>query len=116
VGIPAAEPGSHRVEVRSVDDFGNRDTEPGTADVVVAEPLAPLGDSVRAARSGADGLALSWATCSGATRYRVYRRVSPQAAGDLVAETATTAWAAAGAATGYYQVAPVDACGGERSD
>jgi hypothetical protein len=110
------EPGSHHVEVRAVDDFGNRDTEPGAADVVVAEPLAPLGDSVRASRSGTDGLALSWAACSGSSRYRVYRRVSPHAAGDLVAETATTAWAAAAATTGYYQVTPVDACGGERSD
>jgi hypothetical protein len=110
------EPGSHHFDVRAVDDFGNRDLEPGTADVVVAPRLSALGDSVRAARAGADGLSLSWDACAGATRYRVYRRLSPLAQADVIAETQANAWSVAGALTGYYQVVPVDACGAERSD
>ncbi len=114
--VSALEPGSHHFEVRTVDDFGNRDAEPGTADVLVAPSLSALGDSVRAARSGTDGLSLSWSACAGATRYRVYRRVSPQAQASVIAETTSNAWSTAGASTGYYQVVPVDACGGERAD
>ena len=114
--LPAVAPGSHHVEIRAVDDFGNRDAAPGAANVVTAAPLAALGESVRASRSGADGIDMSWEACGGATRYRVYRRDSPQSQGSLVAETSTTHWSLAGASNGYYQVVPVDPCGGERSD
>lgn len=111
--LPAVAAGAHRVEVRTIDDFGNRDLHPEAADVVTAPPMVPLTDSVRASRSGTDGIAMSWDACDGATRYRVYRRNSPQAQGSLVAETSTTHWSLSGASNGYYEVVPVDACGGE---
>jgi hypothetical protein len=113
---PVLPPGSHHLEARAVDDVGNRDGAPGTADVVVHVAVAPLGASLRAARTGASGLAISWGACEGATLYRVYRRAGPSATESLVAETSGTAWTDAGATSGYYQVRPVDACGGERSD
>jgi len=112
---PVLVPGSHHLEARAVDDFGNRDVAPGALDVVVHAAVAALGDSVRAVRSGG-GLAISWGACGGATAYRIYRRSSPSAAESLVAETPSTNWTDSSASTGYYQVRPVDACGGERSD
>ena len=116
VGLPAVAPGSHHVEVRTFDDFGNRDRVAAAAVVQMAAPVDALGYSVRAERNGAEGLYLSWEACAGATRYRVYRRDSPQAPGSLVAEASKPAWNASAASTGYYQVVPVDACGGERAD
>jgi hypothetical protein len=114
--LPALHPGSHRLEVRALDDFGNADPDPGIANVVVHEGLTALGDSVRASRSGPGGFAMSWGACTGATLYRVYRRLSPGAAEIVVAETPSTSWTEDGTASGYFQVRPVDACGGERSD
>jgi len=114
--FPTLGPGSHRLEARAVDDFGNRDPDPGSAEVVVLHELTALGDSVRASRSGTDGLAMTWGACEGAALYRVYRRSSPGAAESVVVETPATSWNGTDTATGYYQVRPVDACGGERSD
>jgi len=114
--LPALRPGSHVLAVGALDDVGNRDPDPGTVDVVVHEALTALGDSVRASRGGSGVFAMSWGACGGATRYRVYRRSSPGAAESIVAETASTSWSEAGTATGYFEVRPVDACGGERSD
>ena len=114
--FPALAPGSHRLEARAVDDYGNKDLGPGSAQVDVLSALTPLGDSVRASRSDTGGLRMTWGACGGATLYRVYRRSSPGAAEGVVAETPSTSWSDTGTATGYYQVRPVDACGGERSD
>ena len=114
--LPALHPGSHRFEVRALDDFGNRDPDAGSVDVVVHAGLTALGDSVRATRSGPGGFAMTWGACDGATLYRVFRRASPGAAESIVAETPSTSWSEAGTATGYFLVRPVDACGGERSD
>jgi hypothetical protein len=114
--VPPLAPGSHRLEARAVDDFGNRDLDAGSADVVVLAELAALGDSVRASRSGTGGLAMTWGPCDGATLYRVVRRSSPGGAESVVAETEATSWTDPAAANGYYRVRPVDACGGERLD
>lgn len=114
--LPALALGTHVVEVRAVDDHGNRDPDPGSASIVVHAAVAALGDSVRASRTGSTGFAMTWGPCLGATRYRVYRRLSPDAAENVVAETSSTSWTDSGTATGYFQVRPVDACGGERSD
>jgi hypothetical protein len=114
--LPLLALGSHVVEVRAVDDQGNRDPDPGSASIVVHAELAALGDSVRASRSGSAGFAMTWGPCLGATRYRVYRRPTPGAAETVVAEILSTSWADSDTATGYFQVRPVDACGGERSD
>jgi hypothetical protein len=114
--FPALGPGSHRLEARAVDDHGNQDLDPGIAQVVVHSELAPLGDSVRATRTGASGIAMTWGACGGATMYRIYRRSSPSGPESLVAETASTSWSDAAATAGYFQVRPVDACGGERAD
>jgi hypothetical protein len=114
--LPTLPLGPHLLEVSAVDDFGNRDPEPGSASIVVHAGVAALGDSVRAARNGPAGLSMTWVPCSGATRYRVYRRSTPGGAESVVAETSATSWIDGGAATGYFQVRPVDACGGERSD
>lgn len=114
--FPALPPGSHRLEARAVDDFGNRDLDPGRADILLFSSVEPLGDSVRAERSGTGGLAMTWSACSGATRYRVYRASSPGVAETVVAETSSAFWSDAAAPSGYYQVRPVNACGAERSD
>jgi hypothetical protein len=114
--FPALTPGPHVLEVGAVDDYGNRDADPGRASVVVHPAVSALGDSIRASRSGAAGIAMTWEPCAGATLYRVYRRSNPGAAESVVAETPSTSWTEDGAATGYFLVRPVDACGGERSD
>ena len=114
--LPTLPLGAHLLEVSAVDDFGNRDPEAGRASVVVHAGVAAMGDSIRAARDGAAGLSLTWGPCSGATRYRVYRRATAGGAESVVAETSATSWTDAAASTGYFQVRPVDACGGERSD
>ncbi len=114
--FPVLDPGSHRLEARAVDDFGNHDPAPGSIDIVAPGALAGLGDSVRLSRNGGGGLTLTWAATSGATSYRVYRRSNPSAPGSVVAETPSLAWSDPATTTGYYQVRPVDACGGERSD
>jgi hypothetical protein len=114
--LPTLPLGPHLLEVSAVDDFGNRDLEPGRANVVVYARVAAMGDSVRAARSGPAGLSMTWEPCSGATRYRVYRRSTPGGTDGVVAETSGTSWTDGAASTGYFQVRPVDACGGERSD
>jgi hypothetical protein len=114
--VPLLAPGSHRLEARAVDDFGNLDLDAGSADVVVLAELAALGDSVRASRSGTGGLAMTWGACDGATLYRVFHRSSPGGAESLVVETGATSWTDPAAANGYYRVRPVDACGGERLD
>jgi hypothetical protein len=114
--ISPLDPGSHQFEARAVDDFGNKDVDPDIADVVVLDGLGALGNSIRASRSGTGGLALTWGACSGATLYRVYRRLSPSGAESVVAETPSTSYGETGTGTGYYQVRPVDACGTERSD
>jgi len=114
--FPTLDPGSHRLEARAVDDFGNRDLAPGSIDIVAQGALAGLGDSVRAARDGTGGLTMSWGACGGATSYRVYRRSSPIAPESVVAETPSLSWSDPAPSTGYYQIRPVDACGGERSD
>ena len=114
--IPALAPGPHHLEVRAVDDFGNRDPSPGSAGVVVGAAASPLGDSVRVARDGSGSLALSWEAAGGAVRYRVYRRASPSASAGLVAETTGTSWSDPASAAGYYEIRPVDACGAERPD
>jgi len=111
--IGAVAPGSHRFEVRAVDDFGNRDQDPASVSVLVHGVAEALGDSVRASRAPA-GVALTWGVCRGATRYRVYRRFSPAEAERVAAETSSTSWSDTGSRTAYYQVRPVDACGGER--
>jgi hypothetical protein len=113
---PVLVAGSHQLEARAVDDFGNRDVVPGTATVVVHEAVTALGDSVRASRNASGALAMNWGACAGATVYRVYRRSTPQTAESLAAETASTSWTDPASTTGFYQVRPVDACGGERSD
>jgi hypothetical protein len=59
---------------------------------------------------------MSWDACGGATLYRVYRQLAPGSPESVVAETTATAWTDPGAASGYYQVRPVDACGGESPD
>ena len=112
----ALDPGSHRLEARAVDDFGNRDLAPGSVDIVAHAALAGLGDSVRAVRNGPGGLAMSWGASGGAASYRVYRRSNPNAPESVVAETPSLTWSDPATSTGYYQVRPVDACGGERSD
>jgi hypothetical protein len=114
--LPTLPLGPHVLEVSAVDDFGNRDPQPGSASIVVHPGVEALGDSVRAARSGPAGLSMTWEPCSGASRYRVYRRSTPGGADGVVAETSSTSWTDGGAATGYFQVRPVDACGAERSD
>jgi hypothetical protein len=114
--LPALVSGSHHLEARAVDDYGNRDAAPGSIDVVLHGAVAALGDSVRASRNGTGGVAMSWDPCSGAVLYRVYRRSDPTQAATLVAETSSTSWTDPTAVIGYYQVRPVDACGGERSD
>jgi hypothetical protein len=114
--LPQLPAGPHHLEARAVDDFGNRDGAPGSADVIVHGAPSPLGNSVRASRSGADGLAMTWSAADGATLYRVYRRSSPLAADSLLIETSATSFTDPGSFSGYYQVRPVDACGGERSD
>lgn len=114
--VPPLTPGSHRLEARAVDDFGNRDLDPSGVDVLVPGALAALGDTVRASRSALGGLALSWGACDGATTYRVYRRSAPAAPESVAAETSATSWTDDGAAPGYYQVRPVDPCGAERPD
>ena len=114
--LPTLDPGAHRLEARAVDDFGNRDPAPGSIDISAQGPLAGLGDSVRVARDGAGGLAMSWGASGGATKYRVYRKPSPAGAESAVAETTSTSWNDPATSTGYYHVRPVDACGGERSD
>ena len=114
--LPALQPGSHRLDVAALDDFGNRDADPGSVDVVVSRGLAALGDSVRGSRSATGGFAMTWGACEGATLYRVYRRSSPTAVESVVAETPSTSWSDDGRVTGYFQVRPVDACGGERAD
>ena len=110
------EPGSHRLEARAVDDFGNRDPMPGSVDIAVPVALAGLGDCVRLSRSGAGGLTMSWNASQGATLYRVYLRSNPSAPGSVVAETPSLTWSDPATTSGYYEVHPVDACGGERSD
>jgi hypothetical protein len=114
--FPVLAPGSHRLEARAVDDFGNRDPAPGSVDIVAPVAMAGLGDSVRLARNGAGGGTLSWDASEGATLYRVYRRSNPNAPGSVVAETPTLTWTDPTTTTSYYQIRPVDACGGERSD
>ena len=114
--LPVLVSGSHHLEARAVDDFGNHDAAPGSVDVTVHGPLAALGNSLRTSRNGASGVAMSWDACSGATLYRLYRRSAPTAAESLVAETSSTSWTDPTATIGYYQVRPVDACGGEGSD
>ena len=104
------------VDVAALDDFGNRDANPGSVVVLVSRGLVALGDTVRASRSRTSGLAMTWSACEGATLYRVYRRSSPTALESVVAETPSTSWSDADTVTGYFQVRPVDACGGERAD
>jgi hypothetical protein len=113
--LPVLASGSHRFEVRAIDDFGNRDAAPVSVDILAHGASAPLGDSVRASRS-ASGVGMSWDACAGAALYRVYRRSAPTVAESLVVETSSTSWIDPSASIGYYQVRPVDACGGERSD
>ncbi len=114
--FPELVPGSHRLEARALDDFGNRDLDPGSAQILLFSSVSPLGDSVRASRSGDAGLAMSWGACGGATRYRVYRAPAPGAGETMVVDMSETVWSDEAAATGYYQVRPVDACGAERFD
>jgi len=114
--FPDLPPGVHRLEARAVDDHGNTDPIPGIADVTVHPRAEPLGNSVRAAKSGGAAVLMTWDPCEGATRYRVYRRPSPGAAESVVAETSSTGWTDSASSSGYYQVRPVDACGGERND
>jgi len=107
--------GSHRLEARAIDDYGNKDLAPGTADVVVQAPAAPLGDSVRAGKGAAGSMTITWTACSGAALYRVYRRTTPNGAESRVAELAGLSFTDASAGAGYYQVRPVDACGTEEA-
>lgn len=113
--FPALAPGGHLLEARAIDDHGNRDPNPGMASVIVYPSSAPLGDSVRGSK-GPLGVVMTWTPCLGATGYRVYRRASPGGPESVAAETSQTSWSDAAGATGYYQVRPVDACGGERAD
>jgi hypothetical protein len=113
--LPVLVSGSHRLELRAVDDHGNRDTAPVGVDVTAQGAGDALGNTVRASRSGPSSVVLSWDACAGAVLYRVYRGPS-SAAGSLVAETTSTTWADGSTAVGYYQVRPVDACGVERPD
>jgi hypothetical protein len=113
--FPTLDSGSHRVEARAVDDFGNRDPAAGSMEIVGRGQLAALGDTLRAARDDTGGLTLSWGASGGASSYRVYRRSNPSAEPSVVAETAALAYSDPVPATGYYEVRPVDDCGVERS-
>jgi hypothetical protein len=113
--IAALAPGPHRLEARAVDDFGNRDAQPASVDIV-ADGVLRVGGSVRLERGGANGPTMSWGGSGQASLYRIYRRSTPGAAGSVVAETSALFWSDPDGTTGYYEVRPVDACGVERSD
>jgi hypothetical protein len=114
--LPPLAAGSHRLEARAIDDRGNVDRAPATADVMVAAGAASLGDTLRIARAGLGGATVSWAACAGAVTYRVYRAASPSSPWAPVAETPSLAWNDDSATPAYFAVRPVDACGTEASE
>jgi hypothetical protein len=109
--------GAHRFEARAVDDHGNTETNPAAVDITVHGGADALGDTVRASRNPAGGVAMTWSPSAGAVRYRIYHRSTAIAGDDeFVLETSDTSWSDPAGTSGFYQVRPVDACGAERTD
>ncbi|MBZ5640083.1 MAG: hypothetical protein LAO51_15150 [Acidobacteriia bacterium] len=109
----ALHPGVHTLQMRAVDDHGNVDlAEPQAAVQVLAGAVDP-GAVLTASRAGSAGAALSWSGAPAAAKYRVYRCTSASGTFAKAAETTATAWTDSTAASGYYRVRAVDACGNE---